>query len=500
MLLEAKNISKSFGGIRAVQNVSLTIEKGELSSIIGPNGAGKSTLFNLLTGHLVPDSGEIVFNEKNTTHMAPHEVSRLGIGRSFQKVNVFSELPVFENIQLSLMAAHGKGKQLFSSAKSMYVEEANRVMSTVKLTEKKDTPAGFLSYGDQKRLEVGIALGVGPELLLLDEPTAGMSPDDTLDFTRFLAELAEEEALTIVFVEHDMEVVFSISDKIRVMDHGALIATGTPEEIKNDEEVRRIYLVDDDEQMSKAVETDKGSDQFLDTSEAILRVEQINVFYGLSHILFDMSFNVNEGEAVSILGRNGVGKTTTLRSIIGLAQPKTGSIKYKDTEIAKKYPFIIARFGIGFVPEERVIFPNLSVKENLLIASKSESQSAVWGLEKLFEIFPILSKRQDQAGGTLSGGEQQMLTIARALMGNPQLLLLDEPSEGLAPLIVKTLHSQLSLLRQQSISILLSEQNSKFALSLSSRAYILEKGRICWAGSSIKLTEEPEVIERYLGI
>jgi branched-chain amino acid transport system ATP-binding protein len=499
-LLEVERLSKSFGGIRAVDGVSMSVEKGELGSIIGPNGAGKSTLFNLLTGHLAPDSGEILFNGRDITYLPPHKVSRLGIGRSFQRVNVFPELTVFQNIQLSLMASHDKGQALFSSASKMYVEETHRLISTVKLSDKEDTPAGSLSYGDQKRLELGIALGVGPELLLLDEPTAGMTPEDTFDFTRFIAALAEEQALTVVFVEHDMDVVFGISDKIRVMDHGAVIATGTPEEIRSNENVQRIYLADDKEQLSEIAETNKTSAEFVDQYETLLSVEGINVFYGLSHILFDLSLDVNTGEAVSILGRNGVGKTTTLRTIIGLARPRTGSIKYKDTEIAGKTAFGIARLGLGFVPEQRLIFPNLSVKENLLIASKSWKEDKFWNLDKIYEIFPILSRREGQSGGTLSGGEQQMLTIARSLMGNPELLLLDEPSEGLAPLIVRTLHAQMSLLREQGISILISEQNSKFALSLSSRAYILEKGRICWTGSSEKLKQEPEIIERYLGI
>ena len=191
MLLEVKGLSKSFGGIRAVDSVSMSIEKGELSSIIGPNGAGKSTLFNLLSGHLHPDSGKILFKGRDITCLPPYKVSRLGIGRSFQRVNVFPELSVFQNIQLSLMASNDQGQQLFSSAGKMYVEETHRLISTVKLSDKEDTLAGSLSYGDQKRLELGIALGVGPELLLLDEPTAGMSPEDTLDFTRFIAALAK---------------------------------------------------------------------------------------------------------------------------------------------------------------------------------------------------------------------------------------------------------------------------------------------------------------------
>ncbi len=235
----------------------------------------------------------------------------------------------------------------------------------------------------------------------------------------------------------------------------------------------------------------------------VLTVKEINTFYGLSHILFDVSLEVKQSETVCILGRNGVGKTTTLRSIMGLAPPRSGSIKFMGEEIRGKQPFIIYRLGIGLVPEDRIIFPDLTVHENLEIAMKKGNRrgnAEGWTIEKVHRLFPILRARDKQWGGTLSGGEQQMLTIARTLMGNPRLLLLDEPSEGLAPLVVKAIEEQISLLKKEGMTILLSEQNSSFALKISDCAYILEKGLVAWQGGISELKENPEIMKNYLGL
>ena len=235
----------------------------------------------------------------------------------------------------------------------------------------------------------------------------------------------------------------------------------------------------------------------------LLEVNDINTFYDLSHILFNVSLTIEKGETVCLLGRNGVGKTTIFRSIMGLTPPRSGSIKLHGIEIKGKKPYEIARLGVGLVPEDREIFPDLTVRENLEIACKKgtkENQSEDWTIEKVHRLFPILKDRDKQWGGTLSGGEQQMLTITRTLMGNPTLLLLDEPSEGLAPMITKAIEEQILLLKKEGLTILLSEQNSSFALRVSDRAYILEKGHILWQGKTSELRENPEIMMTYLGV
>jgi branched-chain amino acid transport system ATP-binding protein len=235
----------------------------------------------------------------------------------------------------------------------------------------------------------------------------------------------------------------------------------------------------------------------------VLVVKEINTFYGLSHILFGVSLEVKQSETVCLLGRNGVGKTTTLRSIMGLAPPRSGSIKFMGKEIRGKQPFDIYRLGIGLVPEDRIIFPDLTVHENLEIGikkGKGRGNTEGWTVEKVHRLFPILKVRDKQWGGTLSGGEQQMLTIARTLMGNPRLLLLDEPSEGLAPLVVRAIEEQTLLLKKEGMTILLSEQNSNFALRISDRGYILEKGLVAWQGSISELKGDPSIMKNYLGL
>jgi branched-chain amino acid transport system ATP-binding protein len=232
-----------------------------------------------------------------------------------------------------------------------------------------------------------------------------------------------------------------------------------------------------------------------------LEVEKINTFYGLSHILFDVTLNVERGEVVVLLGRNGAGKTTTMISIMGMNPPKSGVIRYQGKDITGLAPFKAARLGIGFVPEDRRIFPDLTVYANLDVGRKaSQSNAITWTPDRIYQLFPILQKLAQQRGGTLSGGEKQMLTIARTLLGNPDFLLLDEPSEGLAPLIVKTLGDFINVIKKEGMTVLLSEQNSKFALKHADRAYIVDNGAIKYQGSISELEQNEEVKKRYLAV
>jgi branched-chain amino acid transport system ATP-binding protein len=232
-----------------------------------------------------------------------------------------------------------------------------------------------------------------------------------------------------------------------------------------------------------------------------LAVERINTFYGLSHILFDVSLQVDKGELVVLLGRNGAGKTTTMLSIMGLNPPRSGSVVFRGQTITGLAPFRVARLGIGFVPEDRKIFPDLTVYANLDAGRKrGKASSPRWNLARIYELFPVLEKFAQRRGGTLSGGEQQMLTIARTLMGDPEFLLLDEPSEGLAPLVVKMLGESLDLIKGEGVTILLSEQNLKFALKHAERAYIVDNGAIKYRGSIQELERNEEVKKKYLAV
>ena len=234
----------------------------------------------------------------------------------------------------------------------------------------------------------------------------------------------------------------------------------------------------------------------------ILEVEGINTYYETSHILFDVSLSVDRGEIVCLLGRNGAGKTTTMRSIMGLTPPKTGNIRFNGEELRGRPPDYIARKGMGYVPDNRLIFPDLTILENLELGIKipKNLQGEPWTLEKIYELFPILAERKHQLGGTLSGGEQQMLTVGRTLMGNPELILLDEPVEGLAPLVVKELGRQILKIKKMGQTILFSEQNVNFATLTSDRAYVIDKGMIQYQGSIEELSANEEIKKKYLMI
>ena len=233
-----------------------------------------------------------------------------------------------------------------------------------------------------------------------------------------------------------------------------------------------------------------------------LDLKDVSTHYGTSHILFDVSLKVNEGEVVCLLGRNGAGKTTTIRTIMGLVQASSGSITFNGTVLNGLAPHDIARLGIGYVPDDRLIFPDLTVRENLEIAAKQGLDVNVrqWTVERIYELFPILVPLDGNLGGYLSGGEQQMLTIGRTLMGNPSLVLLDEPVEGVAPLVVEELGRQFRLLKTMGLTILFAEQNLQFATDISDRAYIIEKGRIRYHGTIEELEGNREVQEKYLMI
>ncbi len=241
-MLDVDNVSKTFSGFAAVSAVSLTIERRQIAAVIGPNGAGKSTFFNLITGHLRPDTGRILLQGNDITGIAPHKICGAGMGRSFQRTNIFPKLTVFENVQAAYLAHRGRGANFWSRSDRFYRSETEALLQSIGLLDQRTSIGGTMSYGNQKQLELGLALASDPALLLLDEPTAGMSAVETHEAISLLERIAGERELTLLFTEHDMEVVFSIAQKIAVLHQGRKIAEGTPAEMRADPEVRRIYL------------------------------------------------------------------------------------------------------------------------------------------------------------------------------------------------------------------------------------------------------------------
>ncbi len=242
MLLRVENATMSFDGFVAINDVDLTVEKGQMACIIGPNGAGKSTLFNLITGHLTPTVGKVFFHDQDITGQAPHTICQLGMGRSFQRTNIFPRLSVFENVQVAVLSHARKTLNFLTPAKKLVQEETYALLEDVGLVDEAQSISGTLSYGYQKQLELGITLASEPEILLLDEPTAGMSPQETTNSIALVDRIARERGLTLLFTEHDMDVVFSVADKITVLHQGAVLAEGAPNEVKDNPDVQRIYL------------------------------------------------------------------------------------------------------------------------------------------------------------------------------------------------------------------------------------------------------------------
>jgi branched-chain amino acid transport system ATP-binding protein len=241
-VLEVKGLSKSFAGFRAVTEVNLAVPEGQIAAVIGPNGAGKSTLFNLITGHLAPTAGQVFIDGRDIAGVPPHRICSMGVGRSFQRTNIFPKLTVFENVQAALLAHQGQGRNFWSRSQALCREESEALLASIGLSAQAQAVAGTLSYGNQKQLELGIALASDPKILLLDEPTAGMSATETHEAIALIARIARERGLTLLFTEHDMAVVFSIAQQIAVMHQGRIIADGTPAAVRADTEVRRVYL------------------------------------------------------------------------------------------------------------------------------------------------------------------------------------------------------------------------------------------------------------------
>jgi len=246
-MLLVENLQKTFDGFAAVSDAQLGVEKGEVVAVIGPNGAGKTTLFNLITGQLEADSGRIIFKDENLVGMSPHEICRRGISRSFQIVNIFSRLTVFENVRVAVMSYNKSTFNIFSRAKDIAVSETEDILKSVGLFGKAGRISGSLSHGDQKVLEMAVALGNRPELLILDEPTAGMSPEETRNTLELMKLLSRDRGITILFCEHDMELVFSVANRIMVMQHGRTIIQGEPDAVRNDSQVQDAYLGGSDE-------------------------------------------------------------------------------------------------------------------------------------------------------------------------------------------------------------------------------------------------------------
>jgi branched-chain amino acid transport system ATP-binding protein len=491
--LEARGIGLSFGGVRALAEVDFTAGAGKVTSLIGPNGAGKTTLLNLLSGLYRPDTGTIVLGERPLTGRAPHAIARAGIARTFQTSQLFAGLSVLDNLRVGLRG-HRLGSPLPIGPRREGDERrlAESLLVFVGYGDALERPAGDLAHIDKRLVEIARALATGPKVLLLDEPAAGLGADDKTRLRTLLRRLADL-GIAVVLVEHDMGLVMEVSDTVVVLDAGRRIAAGAPAQVQNDPAVLAAYL---------------GSAEFAPAlrrapwrgGRELLAARRVHAGYDEIEVLRGIDVEVRMGELVAVLGANGAGKTTMMRALSGLLRPTGGSIKLDGVEISSLLAHRIARAGVVLVPEGRQVFPELSVVDNLLLGAYSRpAREAAAGIERMLARFPLLRARAAQHAGLLSGGEQQMLALARGLIAAPRVLLLDEPSLGLAPAAINELFADVAALRDDGVTLLLVDQMAGPALALADRAYVIETGRIVRAGPAAEIAADAALREAYLG-
>jgi ABC-type branched-subunit amino acid transport system ATPase component/ABC-type branched-subunit amino acid transport system permease subunit len=493
-VLEVEGISKRFGGIRAVSNANLHIGAGEIHALIGPNGAGKTTLFNLVSGLFPPDNGTIRLNRRDIHGLPSHLICHHGLARSFQITNLFGGLSIYENLRLSLQAQHAMRFNIWRDIDSypdVHAETAE-LIKFLGLEGIEEIEGSDLSYGGQRLLDLGIALGSRPQVLLLDEPLAGLAAAERERIAALIKNVAVN--IPVLIVEHDIDRVLGLSQRVTVMNQGEVLMTGTPGEVRTDRRVQEIYT-------GSGIPPVTSGASAVAPGEMVLRFEAVNAFYGKSHILHDATLDVREGEIVALLGRNGAGKSTLLKTLAGLVTPTSGMIEYEGHNIVGISAPDIARSGIGYVPQGRGLFAGMTVRENLALgrlARKTDgSNGVVWSEEQILEYFPRLKDRMDIAADYLSGGEQQMVAVARVLSGNVKLLLLDEPFEGLAPTVIFELFKVFDLLRRH-ISIVIVEHNLDLVLALADRVFALERGAVFHQGPAAPLLTDIEYRKKIL--
>jgi branched-chain amino acid transport system ATP-binding protein len=491
--LVARDLSKHFGGIQAVDGLSLTVRERTLHALIGPNGAGKTTAFNLLSGLYLPDKGTIELAGRSIAGLRPEDITTAGIGRSFQITNLFSALSVEENLRLAVQARHRHRFAVWRSVHALpdIAAETVKLIDFLGLSGIEPAQATSLSYGGQRLLDMGLALATRPRVLLLDEPLAGLAATERQRIAALVKTVSAE--IPVLFVEHDIDRVFQIADRVTVMNEGSVLVDGTVEMARNDAKVREVYIGSG---AAKIAATPRASAA---GSEQLLAIDGIDTFYGKSHILNGVSFDVREKEIVALLGRNGAGKSTLLKSLIGIARPEAGSIKLLGENTVQLSSAEIAQRGIGYVPQGRGLFTGMTVADNLALGRLKRITGAGihWDDDRIVAFFPRLAERWRMPADYLSGGEQQMVAVARALAGDVRILLLDEPFEGLSPVITEELFEAFDRLRHE-IAIIIVDHHLDLALALSDRTVVLERGSVTWTDASILLKHDLDLRRKVL--
>ena len=505
VVLTCDGVSVRFGGLQALNDVSVEVREGEIVGLIGPNGAGKSTLMECISGFQPVATGQIHYRDTDLLRHAPGDRANLGIGRTLQNVRLFPYLTVLDNIKVALHrhVLHGVFEDAFrlpfAREEELAVDaEAQRLIELVGMQAFAEKFASELSYGTLRLLELACMLALRPTFLLLDEPASGISQKETEALGPLLRRIKEQTGATVLLIEHDMPLIFSLCDWIYVLDAGQNLAAGTPADIQSNQDVIEAYLGTPAEQKKVAAQVAHKDEQVEDTAaELLLELEGVDVFYDRVQVLYDVDVHVRKGERVALLGTNGAGKSTVLKVASKLIEPRQGSVRWKGEDVSKMTAEQLVRNGLGHVPGGRGLFPSLTVMENLRMGGYiyDDQKQVDAEVERVTNYFPWIRERGDQPSGTLSGGEQQQLATARALMSKPELLMIDELSLGLAPIIVERLMETVQqLYEEEGLTVVIVEQQATFALGYTDRAYFMEKGEVRYDGPAAGLAERPDLL------
>jgi ABC-type branched-subunit amino acid transport system ATPase component len=492
-IIEVDGLAKSFGGIHAVRNVALRVRDRCLHALIGPNGAGKTTAFNLISGMFRPDAGQIALAGRAIGGLPPEDVTQAGVGRSFQITNLFPSLTVAENVRLAVQSRDPRRFAFWTRADAL--DEVNRasaeVIRTMGLAGIEHAEAASLSYGGQRLLDMALALATRPRVLLLDEPLAGLAAAERQRVGQLIKGMSRD--IPVLLVEHDIDRVFALADRVTVMNDGEVLVDGSVDDARNSPRVQEVYIGAGSHALASVARASAARESVL------LGLGQVNTHYGKSHVLRDVSFDVKDREIVALLGRNGAGKSTLLKTIIGITPPTSGQITLGGEPLAGRPPAQIARQGVSYVPQGRGLFAGMTVAHNLELGrlKRRNGMGIYWDEDKIVEFFPRIRERWHSPADYLSGGEQQMVAVARALAGDTRVLLLDEPFEGLAPAVVEELFQAFDRLRHH-VSILIVDHHLDLALALSDRTVVLERGEVTHIGPSSALSTDLDLRRKVL--
>lgn len=464
-VLEFINVQKYFGGILATNNVSFDINENEVLGLIGPNGAGKSTILHLIVGIHKPTSGKIKFFGNEIQDLPIHKRIKKGIAVMFQHSRPLKRQSVIENIKLALL----EDKFRFTYPNDLD-EKAIELAKKVLLMDFLYKHPSELPFGIIRRMELAKALALKPKLMLLDEPFAGLNRSEVKEFSEIIKAI-KNQGFSIILIDHNVKAVYDIVNRIVAIHSGKIIAIGSPSDVISNSEVKKVFLGEE----SNITFQEKSEV----SNESALSIKINSLKYNKAEALRNIDLTINKGQFVSIVGLNGAGKTSLLRSIFSLV-PYEGEIYFNNIPLRRKETADIVKLGVSFVPETRDLFKYLSVEENLkLPLYKIEKNDIKNRLESVYSLFPRLLERKKQLAHTLSGGEQQMLTIARALLQKPKIIIMDEPTLGLAPIVLDEISKVLDYMHKElDLTILLAEQNLYFALKHSDKVYLLEHGTI----------------------